>query len=89
MQECPECKKRVDEKDFIKGICYKCLYRIKLSEKDIKKCKWCGNKAITKGRWAYCSLNCANLSAAEKKKKYWTNHITCEKKNWHTHGWIF
>ena len=81
--QCTKCEKVMSEKDFLKNeICYRCQYAIKIATKPPKLCKWCGNKAIGKGRWTYCSLECANKSAADMKKNYWTNSINIEKHSW-------
>lgn len=81
--KCPECKRKFPKEDFFwKDTCYKCQYAEKLKVlKTLKPCRIC-KKMIPRGRWTFCSKECAKEGKDYQNKTYWTSNIKCEKTKW-------
>jgi hypothetical protein len=69
--------------DFLgKPECFKCGYAKKLKElKTKKRCKIC-KTLIQKGRWKFCSKECAKEGKNIQDREYWTSNLKGEKNKW-------
>src|SRR5215469_7363855 len=86
---CGNCKKEVNEKDFInkQEFCFRCMYRIKttkIRKKKVnvkKKCRICkkeifNDESLKKApRTIYCSKDCAYIGHKKQVNNYWTRKI--------------
>ncbi len=80
---CIQCKKEKILNDLLGDTCYKCVFKnkLKLTNKKELTCEVCNN-LIPKRRIKYCSEECMNISANEKKKNYWYRTINIVKITW-------
>lgn len=80
--QCAECKIERMDKDFMPGqiICYKCVYKEKILEANIKKklkkkdCRECGS-LVEYPKRVFCSQECAAKDKAKNNNTHWTNKI--------------
>lgn len=77
--KCSKCEKEMEINDFYgKSFCYQCIYKEKtVSEQEKKKTRYCAicSGLVPKGKWVYCSVECLEIGAREKKRSYWSRRI--------------
>lgn len=80
--KCPECHQDRQQKDFMNGKCFRCVYKEKLKiTEQVKYCKRCENK-IENNRWIFCSEKCFKEHTQENNNSHWSKKIQIESKSW-------
>ncbi len=88
MKECPQCAGIYELKDFlIHKTCYKCTYKNKVgvptrgTAKKAKTCREC-KKKLPRGKWVFCSYECAKQGHITQRKEYWTRKLRSHSEKW-------
>jgi len=81
MQQCDKCLQYHCPEDVVHGLCFRCRYRLKISQMPKNMCKLCNKNIVLKG-YVYCSKECRSLAKSIQVKAYWTNHIRYQNVIW-------